>query len=169
MAPGLLDAGKCTMRSLATLTLPLLSLVPALAACESDLTLENARPAVTWVEATPIDASRTALSLWLKDAEGEAVDVEVIWSAGGQGAELALAPGSAPLLGLPTELGLGTAEGQHHRVTWDLTGVPTGAVTLTFTVDDDPYEAPAGDTYTVILDPRSATGPLAASRVSLRD
>lgn len=160
------------MRRLAHLTLPLAFTLSAplfAVACESDLTLENARPAVTWVEATPIDTGRSALSLWVKDAEGEAVDVEITWAAGGQGAELVLAPGSAPLFGLPTELGLNTAEGQLHRVTWDLTGVPSGALTLTLTVDDDPYEAPAGDTYTVTLDPRAATGPVAATRVSLRD
>lgn len=141
----------------------------SLVACESDLTLEDARPAVTWVEATPLDTTRTALSLWVKDAEGEAVDVAIVWSAGGAAGDLVLAPGSAPLLGLPTELGLGTAEGQLHRITWDLTGVPDGALTLTLTVDDDPYEAPAGDTYTVVLDPRDAAGPVLATRVSLND
>lgn len=138
-------------------------------ACESDLTLENARPAITWVEATPVDSTRAALSLWVKDAEGDAVDVAIRWSAGGEGGDLLLTAGSAPLLGLPTELGLGTAEGQLHRVGWDLTGVPAGALTLTLTVDDDPYEAPAGDTYTVVLDPRTAAGPVPATRVSLDD
>lgn len=160
------------MRRLAHLTFPLAFTLSAplfAVACESDLTLENARPAVTWVEATPVDTTRAALSLWVKDAEGEAVDVAIRWSAGGAGGDLVLAPGSAPLLGLPTELGLGTAEGQLHRVAWDLTGVPAGQVTLTLTVDDDPYEAPVGDTYTVVLDPRTAMGPVRATRVSLND
>lgn len=160
------------MRRLAQMTLPLVFTVGAplsLVACESDLTLENARPALTWVEATPLDIASASLSLWVKDAEGEAVDVAIRWSAGGAGGDLVLAPGSAPLLGLPTELGLNTAEGQLHRVTWDLTGVPSGELTLTLTVDDDPYESPAGDTFTVVLDPRTGTGPVPATRVSLND
>ena len=70
---------------------------------------------------------------------------------------------------MPTELGLNTSQGQLHRVTWDISDVPQGSLTLTFTVDDRPYEGPAGDTYTVTLDPRTATGPLPATRVSLRD
>lgn len=139
------------------------------AACDGDIVLENARPAVTWVEVAPLDASKTSLMLWVKDAEGEAVDVEIVWSAGAAGDFIALAAGSAPLSGLPTELGLNTEEGQLHQVTWDLEAVPTGEVTLTFTVDDRPYEGAAGDTYQVTLDPRVATGPVAATWVSLRD
>ena len=37
------------------------------------------------------------------------------------------------------------------------------------TVDDRPYEGPAGETFTVTLDPREASGPVAATWVSLRD
>jgi hypothetical protein len=137
--------------------------------CDGDIALENSRPAVTWVEVAPLPGDQCALTFWIKDAEGEAVDVEVIWSAGADGDLIALAPGSAPLWGLPTELGLNTDEGQVHRVIWDLEGVPDGEVSLKLTVDDRPYEAPAGETFTVTLDPRMALGPVAATRVSLRD
>jgi len=134
-------------------------------ACDSDLVLKNGRPRVTWVETTPIDATTTALTLWVKDAEGDAVDVAIRWELGGQSGDLVLAPGSAPLKGLPTELGLNTAEGQVHRVRWNISEVPAGALTLLLTVDDRPYEGDDGDTYRVTgLDPRAEAGPLPALR-----
>jgi len=134
-------------------------------ACDGDLALKNGRPSVTWVETTPIDSNTSALTLWVKDAEGEAVDVAIRWEAGSQSGDLVLAPGSAPLTALPTELGLTLEEGQIHRIQWDLTDVPAGALTLVLTVDDRPYEGDDGDTYRVTdLDPRADSGPLPALR-----
>jgi hypothetical protein len=133
--------------------------------CDGDLVLKNGRPSVTWVETTPIDANTSALTLWVKDAEGDAVDVTARWEVGSQSGDLVLAPGSAPLTALPTELGLTLEEGQIHRVQWDLTGVPAGALTLVLTVDDRPYKGDDGDTFRVTdLDPRADSGPLPALR-----
>jgi len=94
------------------------------------------------------------------------VDVAITWSVGGQSGVLALAPGSAPLLGVPTERALGEPLGQAHSVLWDLSGVPEGAATFVLTVDDRPHAGSDGDAYRTSegLDPRVGGGPVAASR-----
>lgn len=137
----------------------------AASACDGDLALKNARPRVTWVEVTPLDSGRAALTFWLQDPEGDAVDVAIRWEQGGASGAVSLAPGSPPLSGLPTELGLNTANGQVHRVFWALGEVPAGALELVFQVDDRPYEGDDGDTYRVSgVDPRASVGPVPAVR-----
>lgn len=133
------------------------------AACDSGLDVQNGRPRVTWAAVEVLDEGRAYLTLWLQDPEGDAVDARVTWSAGGSSGELALAPGSAPLLGLPTQLGIATTSGQAHRVVWDIGAVPAGAATLTIEVDDRPHAGDEGDAYRVEgLDPRVGGGPIAA-------
>lgn len=140
--------------------------LPSTVACDGGFALENGLPRVTWVAVEPVAADRAALTLWVKDAEGDAVDVAITWSAGGQSGPLVLAPGSAPLVGLPTQLGLTDDDGQAHRVLWDLTGVPEGAATFALVVDDRPHAGSDGDVYRTDdgLDPRAGGGPVAASR-----
>lgn len=130
-------------------------------ACGDGVALKNGPPRVTWVAVEALAGDRAALTLWVQDPEGDAVDVGISWSGGGAGGEIALAPGSAPLLGLPTQAGLNDDEGAPHRVTWDLTGVPEGAIELSIDTDDRPYDDDAGDTWRVTLDPRTTVGPLA--------
>lgn len=139
---------------------------PGAGACEGGFEVENGRPRVTWVALEALPGERAALTLWLQDPEGDAVDVTASWQLGAEGGAVALAPGSPPLTGLPTQLGLGTVSGQPHRVVWDLGGVPAGAVTLTIRVDDRPHTGDDGDAYRVEgVDPRQGGGPLAATRV----
>lgn len=135
-------------------------------ACDDGPDLSNRPPVVTQVALEALDEGRAALTLWVKDVEGDAVDVTVTWSAGGQSGSLVLAPGSAPLLGVPTELALGEVLGQPHRVLWDLSGVAEGAATLALTVDDRPHAGSDGDTYRTSegIDPRVGGGPVAAVR-----
>ena len=134
-------------------------------ACDGGFVMRNGLPRVTWVALEALDGDRAALTLWLQDADGDAVDVKASWSVGGESGEVTLLPGSAPLVGLPTERGIGSEEGQPHRVIWDLGDVPDGAVTLTFVVDDRPYKGDDGDVYTANgLDPRVGGGPLEAVR-----
>lgn len=134
-------------------------------ACDSGFSVENGRPRVTWVAVDTIDQGQAALTIWVQDPEGDAVDATITWTAGGQSGDLVLAPGSAPLRGLPTQLGLDDEEGQPHRVIWDLDGVPTGAATFAITVDDRPHAGDAGDVYrTEGLDPRLGGGPIGATR-----
>lgn len=138
-------------------------IVGALAGCDDSLDLANSRPRVVQAQVAPGAENEATLTLWIADAEGEPVDVAISWSAGSQTGEVLLAAGSAPLVGLPTELGLNSALGQEHAVTWDLDGVPSGAVALILTVDDRPFDTSAGDTYRVEgLDPRVGSGPIAA-------
>ncbi len=133
-------------------------------ACDGGFDVENGRPRVTWVAVEPLDDDSAALTLWVKDAEGEAVDATITWSANGQSGALVLVPGSAPLSGLPTVRGLDD-DGQASRVTWDLSGVPAGAVTLSITVDDRPFTGDAGDLYvSEPIDPRVGGGPVALTR-----
>jgi hypothetical protein len=140
--------------------------VAAVAGCDGGFEVENGRPRVTWVALEALGAERSALTLWLQDPEGDAVDVAARWSLGAQSGALTLAPGSAPLAGLPTQLGIGTVNGQSHRVIWDLAGVPAGALTLVLTVDDRPHAGDAGDSYRIEgIDPRESGGPFAATRV----
>lgn len=133
-------------------------------ACDDGPDLSNRAPVVTQVALEALDEGRAALTLWVKDAEGDAVDVAITWSAGGQSGALVLAPGSAPLVGVPTELALGEALGQAHRVLWDLAGVPEGAATFALTVDDRPHSGADGDTYRTSegIDPRVGGGPVPA-------
>lgn len=131
--------------------------------CDDAIDLTNARPRVVQVAVAPAVGDTTTLTLWVADAEGEPVDVDLTWSAGGSTGEVLLAPGSAPLLGLPTELGLNASLGQEHAITWDLSGVPSGAVTLILNVDDRPFDDTDGDSYRVDgLDPRAGSAPIAA-------
>lgn len=133
-------------------------------ACDSGFDVENGRPRVTWVAVEPLDDGSAALTLWVKDAEGDAVDARITWSGNGQSGELVLAPGSAPLSGLPTLRGLDD-DGQPSRVTWDLDGVPAGTVTLSITVDDRPFKGDAGDIYvSEPIDPRVGGGPVTLTR-----
>ena len=153
------------MSPLSARLLSALTLLTFVVGCDGELVLKNGRPSVTWVETTPIDATTSALTLWVKDAEGEAVDVAIRWELGSQSGDIVLAPASPPLTGLPTELGLTLDEGQIHRIQWDLRDVPTGALTLVLTVDDRPYKGNDGDTFRVTdLDPRADSGPLPALR-----
>jgi len=135
------------------------------AACDGAFTLENGQPRVTWVALEPLDGERAALTLWVEDAEGDAVDVAISWMVGAETGPLVLARGSAPLLGLPTQLGLNSDGGQPHRVLWDLSGVPQGPAVLLLQVDDRPHAGSAGDVYrTEAIDPRLGGGPVAAVR-----
>jgi len=134
-------------------------------ACDGGFALQNGRPQVTWVAVEPIDDGHAALTIWLRDPEGDAVDARVTWTVSGASEVVALAPGSPPLSGLPTQLGLNDDSGQPHRVIWDLTGVPAGAATFTIAVDDRPHAGDDGDTYrTEPLDPRVGGGPIATTR-----
>ena len=133
-----------------------------LSGCGDGVALKNGRPRVTWVAVEALASERAALTMWVQDPEGDAVDVGLGWGAGNAGGEVALAPGSAPLLGLPTQAGLNDEHGTPHRVTWDLTGVPAGQVELSIDVDDRPFDDDPGDTYRVTLDPRTTSGPLTA-------
>ncbi len=133
-------------------------------ACDSGFDVENGRPRVTWIAVEPFDDDGAALTLWVKDAEGDAVDARITWSGNGSSGELALMAGSPPLSGLPTLRGL-EADGQPSRVTWDLSGVPAGTVTLSITVDDRPFTGDAGDTYvSEPIDPRVGGGPIQLTR-----
>ncbi len=135
-------------------------------ACDGGFDVENGRPRVSWVALESLAGERAALTLWVQDAEGDPVDVTASWQRGSESGAVALAAGSPPLIGLPTQLGLGTVNGQPHRVVWDLGGVPAGAVTLTIRVDDRPHAGDDGDAYRVEgVDPRQGGGPLAATRV----
>jgi hypothetical protein len=131
-------------------------------ACENGVTLENGRPRVTWVASDPADDT-AALTFWVADPEGDAVDVTIVWVQGDVETPLVLAPASPPLIGLPTFLGLNDESGQAHRVIWNLDGVPEGSVDLLITVDDRPREGDEGDTYRVEgLEPRATNAPIAA-------
>lgn len=147
-------------RVLAVLT----ALAAGWVACDDGPDLSNRPPVVTQVALEALDEGRAALTLWVKDVEGDAVDVAITWSAGGQSGPLVLAPGSAPLSGVPTELALGEALGQPHTVLWDLSGVPEGAATFVLTADDRPHAGSDGDTYRTSegIDPRAGGGPVPA-------
>ena len=133
------------------------------AGCDDGIDLANARPRVVQVGAAPGSENEATLTLWVADGEGEPVDVTLSWVSGAASGDVLLATGSAPLLGLPTELGINASLGQEHAVTWDLDGVPSGAVTLLVTVDDRPFDDAEGDTYRVEgLDPRTGSAPIAA-------
>jgi hypothetical protein len=135
--------------------------------CDGGFVVENGLPRVTWLAVEPISAERAALTLWVQDPDGDAVDVAITWAAAGATGDLELAPGSPPLLGLPTQLGLGSEDGQAHRVIWNLAGVPDGALTLTLRLDDRPHKGSDGDLYRAQgIDPRVGGGPFAASLVS---
>ncbi|MFO0749371.1 MAG: hypothetical protein U1F43_27445 [Myxococcota bacterium] len=127
-------------------------------ACTNTITLENARPRVTWIAvAAPEDGDVARVTLWIADIEGNAVDVTATWSAGAESGDVVLAPGSYPLVGLPTREGVNDPNGVPHSILWDLSDVPDGAVELELEVDDTPHDKKAGDVYKVTLDPRSGT------------
>ena len=134
-------------------------------ACGDEVVVKNGQPRVTWVALEALGEDRAALTLWVQDAEGDAVDVVIRWRVGGEEGPVVLAAGSPPLMGLPTELGIGDDAGQAHRVVWNLGEVPPGNAELTLQVDDRPHQGGDGDTYRVDgLDPRVGGGPAAASR-----
>ncbi len=142
-----------------------LALASLASACDSSFSVENGRPRVAWVAVETVDDSQAALTIWLQDPEGDAVDATITWTVGGESGPLVLAPGSPPLSGLPTQLGLNDDDGQPHRVIWDLAGVPAGAAVFAITVDDRPHAGDDGDTYrTEGLDPRVGGGPVGAAR-----
>jgi len=145
--------------------IPVAAIAGVFGACDSGYNIQNGRPRVTWVAVEAIDDGHAAVTLWLQDPEGDAVDTTITWSVGGQSGAFVPAAGSAPLSGLPTQLGLNDDDGQPHRVIWDLAGVPAGAASLTIVVDDRPHAGDDGDTYRVDgLDPRVGGGPIAAVR-----
>lgn len=135
----------------------------ALPACTDSYEVKNGRPRVTWAALEAIDEGEAALTLWLQDPDGDAVDVSITWTAGAAGGAFEPSPGSAPLSGLPTQLGLDDPAGQAHRVLWNIAAVPAGPVTLTLVVDDRPHAGDDGDAYRVEgLDPRLGGGPVTA-------
>ena len=78
----------------------------AMLGCSDTIDLDNGRPRVTWVAIEAIDADQAALTLWVQDVEGDAVDIDARWTSGGESGPVVLRPGSAPLSGLPTQLNL---------------------------------------------------------------
>ncbi len=109
--------------------------------CTDPIAIDNAVPRLTWLAATPTDdPDIVELTLWISDIEGDTVDVDATWLAGGESGEVAQAPGSYGLVGLPTREALLDPVGQPHTVLWDVSDVPSGDVSLRLVPDDRPYE-----------------------------
>ncbi len=109
----------------------------AFGGCDEELVLANALPRVTWVDVAPAEDGVAAITVWVRDLEGDPVSLDVTWSApGGAPTPIAIAPGGHGLVGLTTLEGAGDPNGQPHLISWDVTAVPEGQVTLTFVADD---------------------------------
>lgn len=142
-------------------------------ACTDAVSLRNARPRITWLAIDPVaagdprcpDSVCAAVTFWVADAEGEAVDVTAEWVAGGDRGALALAPGSHPLSAVPTRIGQADIRGVPHTIIWMLDEVPTGDVVLELSADDSPHKGDDGDVYaTPPLDPAATVAPVTLQR-----
>lgn len=135
------------------------------AGCDETFTVADSRPSLTWVTVIPdAGGESAALHFWIRDLEGDSVDITARWEAdGGQSGEIFQVPPSSPLSGRPTRDALLDPDGEEQRISWDLEGVPAGEVRLVFTADDDPRDDLPPDAWrSPSFDPRQGLVPAAA-------
>jgi len=123
-----------------------------LAACDSQLEIENAAPRITWVAVQPpLEGESIAeVTVWIADMEGNPVNLAVdVIREDGHTDELVLEPGSHGLIGLTTQEARFDPNGQPHLLLWDTSGLEGTKLQLGFSPDDN--EGGAGDTVVTPL------------------
>lgn len=126
---------------------PLLLLAALMAAaavqgCDSGITVLNAGPAVIAVGPITLDAGTAQITLWVRDYEEDAVDVELelVTSSGVVVLESLSGHGSAGLTTSRDDTGM------QHYIEWTVAGVgETDSVTLRVTPTD--RQGAAGETF----------------------
>lgn len=134
--------------------------------CDENYHFDNALPYLTWVASSPVSEEEATLSLWIKDLEGDPVDLQITWKDGADEKPIALLPGGSPLLGLPTRLGLNKDEGQLSQVSWDLRGLPQKELEFSFTLRDLPKESSRFERFSLSFNPFQELSPSAPERLS---
>jgi hypothetical protein len=118
-----------------------------LAACDSQLEIDNAAPRITWVAVhPPLDGESIAeVTVWISDMEGDPVNLAIdVIREDGSTEELLLEPGGHGLVGLTTQESRFDPNGQPHLLLWDTAGLEGAMLQLGFSPDDN--EGGTGDT-----------------------
>lgn len=109
-------------------------------ACDSMITVSNAAPSATWIAVQPSADGVAEITLWIRDLEGDPVDLDARWrlaSDDAEGTNLDLLPASHGTVGLTTDEARFESAGQPHLLLWDVTDVPAQeSVELVFVPDD---------------------------------
>jgi hypothetical protein len=133
--------------------------------CTYEVSFHNVQPRVTWLAVAPAVDDVVAMHVWVRDHEGDPVDLAVDWSAdGGEAQGITLAPGGHGLVGLTTADPTGDVDGVAHLILWDVSDVSGASLVLDVQADDrvsSPTAVHRSPAFTLV-DGLTMPGPLVA-------